>query len=85
MGRYSELIQKEVINLQDGSVLGTIRDLEMDYGTGQVRSIILQGESRFLGFLGSCSEWVIPWRCIGKIGDDIIVVDIVLDHCRREV
>ena len=85
MGRYSELAEKEVINVKDGSLLGSIRDLEMDFCTGQVKAIILQGGSRFLGLLGSACEFVIPWECICKIGEEIILVDIDADRFRREV
>lgn len=85
MGRYSDLTQKEVINIKDGSLLGTVRDMDMDFCTGQVQAIILQGESRFLGFLGPCCEWIIPWKCICKIGEDIILVDIDIEQCRKEI
>ncbi len=84
MSRYSELIQKEVINIKDGCLLGCIRDLEIDECDGKICAIILQGESRFLGLLGSSSECQIPWDKICKIGADIILVETDPEKCRQD-
>ena len=85
MGRYCELTQKEVINVRDGSLMGNIRDMDMDFCSGQVRTIILQGEGRFFGFFGPACEYVIPWECIRKIGEDIILVDVETAGCRQNI
>jgi len=78
MSRYSELIQKEVINIKDGCLLGCIRDLEIDECDGRICAVVLQGESRFLGLLGSSSECQIPWEKICKISN--VVMGILHAH-----
>ena len=43
---------KEVINLNDGSRLGYVRDVEIELHTGRLVSIIIPGRLRLLGLLG---------------------------------
>lgn len=75
---FCDLKRKEVINLCDGARLGCICDLEMDACTGTVYAIIVPGPPRLWGLLRSDEELVIPYSKITKIGDDVILVDIVL-------
>jgi len=75
---FCELRRKEVINLRDGARLGCICDLEMDSCTGQVHAIVVPGPPKLWGLLRSDEELVIPYKCITKIGDDVILVDIVI-------
>lgn len=75
---FCELRRKEVINMRDGARLGTICDMEMDRCTGQVHSIIVPGPPRLFGLLRSDEELVIPYGRITKIGDDVILVDIIV-------
>ena len=76
--KFSLLRRKEVINLCDGARLGCICDLEMDTCSGAVYAIIVPGPPRLWGLLRSDEELVIPYNKITKIGDDVILVDIVL-------
>ena len=75
---FCDLKRKEVINLCDGARLGYICDLEMDACSGAVYAIIVPGPPRLWGLLRSDEELVIPYNKITKIGDDVILVDIVL-------
>ncbi|MCI5915510.1 MAG: YlmC/YmxH family sporulation protein [Christensenella sp.] len=75
---FCDLKRKEVINLCDGARLGCICDLEMDTCSGAVYAIIVPGPPRLWGLLRSDEELVIPYNKITKIGDDVILVDIVL-------
>ena len=75
---FCDLKLKEVINLCDGARLGCICDLEMDTCSGAVYAIIVPGPPRLWGLLRSDEELVIPYNKITKIGDDVILVDIVL-------
>ena len=75
---FCDLKRKEVINLCDGARLGCICYLEMDACTGAVYAIIVPGPPRLWGLLRSDEELVIPYSKITKIGDDVILVDIVL-------
>ena len=51
-------------------------DIEMNICDGCVEAIIIPGPGKICGFLGTDSEYVIPFSCIKKIGPDIILVEI---------
>ncbi len=74
--RLCELKEKEVINICNCKKLGCIVDLVLNVCDGCVQAIIVPGPGRVCGFLGTDSEYVIPWRCIKKIGPDIVLVEI---------
>lgn len=80
---FSELRCREVINISDGRRLGYVSDLELDVDCGRILSLIIPYPGRFFGLFGSCGTYVIPWPCIRKIGDDLILVDVCLDEVRR--
>lgn len=75
LNRFSELRQKEVIHICQGARLGYIHDLCIDLESGRVLSVIVPGPCRFLGLFGRDSEYVIPWGCIRRIGEDLILVE----------
>lgn len=75
---FSDLRRKEVINMCDGARLGAVCDLEMDACSGTVYAIIVPGPPRFWGLMRSSDELVIPYNKILKIGDDVILVDLVV-------
>lgn len=81
---YSELRCKEVINITDGRRLGYVSDLELEPENGRIISLSVPTPSRFFGLFGSAGIYVIPWHCIRKIGDDLILVDVCLDEVRRQ-
>ena len=79
--RTTELQCKEVICVADGRRLGFVTDVEVEMPEGKVIAIIVPGPCRFLGVLGRRDDFVIPWKCIRKIGPDIVLVDIKPDDC----
>ena len=79
--RITELHCKEVICIGSGQRLGFISDVEIDTPEGQVLAIVVPGPCRFLGVLGRHEDFVIPWKCIRKIGPDIVLVDIKPNEC----
>ena len=64
---------KEVINIRDGCRLGFVNDVEVDITCGRVVAIVVPGPFRFF-FFPRGEDYVIPWECIQKIGEDIILV-----------
>ena len=78
MSTFSELRNKEVINIRDGSLLGCVSDLEFNFCTGEISSIILPGNG-LLASLSSKNRIVIPWNDIEQIGKDTILVKFDLD------
>ncbi|NLK21407.1 MAG: YlmC/YmxH family sporulation protein [Epulopiscium sp.] len=79
MVRIYDMKQKEVISTIDGSRLGYICDIEVDLNEGRIKKIIVPGPGRVLGFFGKDMEYQISWGRIRKIGEDIILVDVVGD------
>ena len=71
---FSELRCREVINRCDGARLGFVSDLRLDLVCGKVTAIIVPAQGGMFGFLGRCDDYVIPWECIDKIGEDILFV-----------
>ena len=80
--RFSELQCKEVICLCDGRRLGFIEDVQIELPEGNVCAIVVPGPGRCFGLLGPGDDFVIPWRCIRRIGPDIVLVDVKCDECR---
>ena len=66
---------KEVINICDGARLGFVADVDIKLPEGQICAIIVYGPYRFFGLFGRGEEYYIPWECIQRIGDDIILID----------
>ena len=85
MVRASDMRQKEVINICDGSRLGFVYDVEVDFTKGIVESIIVPGNGKFLGLFGKNDDYIIPWDNIQKIGEDIILVDLDNKTIRRMI
>ncbi len=70
-----ELRNKEVINVHDGCRLGFVGDVDIQVPEGRVAAIIVFGPCRFFGLFGRGEDYYIPWDCIQRIGDDIILID----------
>ena len=75
VNRFSILRRKEVINVCDGCRLGYVGDLELKIPEGEVKAIIVFGPCRFFGLFGRGEDFYIPWDCIQRFGDDIILID----------
>jgi YlmC/YmxH family sporulation protein len=71
---FLELRDKEVINIADGKQLGRICDLGI-HCSGRLIGVIVPGEKKLLK-AGNGENIFIPWSCVIKIGDDVILVDL---------
>ena len=80
--KFTDLHCKEVITVCDGQRLGYISDARIDLPEGQILAIIVPCPCRFFGLWGQREDYVIPWRCIRKMGPDIVLVDIKPGDCR---
>lgn len=70
---FTELRNKNVINLCDGGSLGCVSDIEFNTCSGNITAIILPGNG-LLASLSSKNRIVIPWCDIERIGKDTILV-----------
>lgn len=76
MDTFKELKQMEVINACDGSRLGFVCDLEFDIKCGKITAIIVPEPTKGFCIFGKDKDFRIPWECIVKIGDDVILVNV---------
>ncbi len=76
MSNSSDIRQKDVININNGRRLGTIVDMNFS-PDGRISSIAVPGPFNVMNlFRGTRADVVIPWECIVKIGEDVILVRI---------
>ena len=74
----SELRSKDVVNIDTGSKLGRVMDIEFCVKDGCVQAIVVPGEFRLSCALrGEKNGIVIPWERIVRIGDDVILVRLL--------
>jgi len=73
--RLSELAKKELVDLDEGSFWGPAgkADLLIEESSGTIKSLVLAGQSGFLG-IGYSDEVIIPWSNIVKVGNDAIII-----------
>ena len=71
---YTDLRRREVINGSDGRRMGHIVDLVFSVKDGRVRGIILPYGKK--SFFAKPQDLFIPWQCVQKIGEDVIIVEI---------
>lgn len=79
----SEMRYKEVIDLKSGQRLGFVYDAEIDPADGRVLALIVPGRGKAGGLLGREDDYVLDWKAITRLGDDIILVDLEKDPPRR--
>lgn len=74
--RFSDLKQREVINCKDCKRLGFVSDIVFDSCNGKVEALVVPGPGKLFGCFCPCTEYVIRFCCIVRIGPDIILIDI---------
>ena len=74
--RLSELQNKTVINVIDGKNIGSIIDLEIN-DDGTASGLIVEKYKFLISSFSSKKEIIIKWDQIKKIGEDVILVNIV--------
>lgn len=75
MSRGIDFKQKEVINIQDGKILGFITDVDAELNNGEIKNIVVAGTGGLFKSLSGKNNITIPWSSIVLIGEDVILVD----------
>lgn len=76
MLRACDLRQKEVINICGAQRLGYVYDVEIDFDTGNIQSIIIPARHGLLGWLFKKKDYVVPWDKIVCVGEDVVLVQM---------
>ena len=71
-----DIKNKEIINIFDGKSLGYVSDIEINLEKGRVEAIIVPAQAGFFNFFSKESEYIIKWKDIKKIGEDVILVEV---------
>ncbi len=74
---YCELRSKEVVNATDGKRMGRIVDILFSRTDGTISGIVVPFARRSV--FSKNQDIFIPWRCVQKIGEDVILVNLVME------
>lgn len=72
---FTDLKNKDVINITDGKKLGHIVDIVFDSTNGQVTGIIVPGDKKLFR---KNDDIFVPLARLKKIGNDVIIVSLQL-------
>lgn len=75
--RLSDLQSKDIVNVYDGKKIGNIIDVNIDL-KGNLDSLIVEKTKFFISRFTTNNEVEIKWPQIEKIGEDVILVKLVL-------
>ena len=74
--RLSDLQNKDIINMNDGKKIGNIIDIVINKD-GTSSGVIVEKSKFIISHFTSSGEIEIKWSQIEKIGEDVILVNIV--------
>ena len=73
---FSDLKQKDVINIRDGRRLGKPIDVAFD-DCSCISALVVPGKGCVRSLIKGLREgYIVPWKCIKQIGDDVILVEV---------
>lgn len=75
--RLSDLQNKDIVNIEDGKKIGTIIDVVIDK-EGNMESLIVQKSKFITNIFSNKDEMEVKWKQIQKIGEDVILVSLIL-------
>lgn len=73
--RLTELQDKDIVNINDGKLIGKIIDLSLT-DNGILEDLIIEKAKFFVSMFSSKNEIKVNWKQIKKIGDDVILVEL---------
>lgn len=71
-----DIRNKEIINISDGKSLGFVSDIELNLEKGRIEAIIVPAQRGFFNLFSKENEYIIKWKDIRKIGEDVILVEL---------
>lgn len=75
MVKKSEMMMKDVIDINRGKKLGYIDDVDINLAQGKVNAVIIPSNQNIIyRFFSKRQDIIIDWDDIEKIGEDVILV-----------
>ncbi|MDF2678205.1 MAG: sporulation protein YlmC/YmxH [Bacillota bacterium] len=75
MINYLDLLDKDVVNIKNGEIIGRFDDADVDT-RGKITAFYIEEGSRFMGMLGKTKPRRVKWDEILKIGMDVVIVNV---------
>ena len=70
-----ELQNKDVVSIEDGKLIGSIVDVNID-DSGKITSLVIAKKRFLFSWFFSKHEVEITWSQINKIGKDVILIKV---------
>ena len=74
--RLSELQRKDIVNINDGRIIGRIIDADISDKDGSLISLIIERSKYLRNIFSNESEITIKFVQIKKLGSDVILIEI---------
>ncbi len=74
--RLSELQRKDIININDGRIIGRIIDAEINASDGSLISLIIEKNKYVRSLFTTENDVQIKYEQIKKLGSDVILIDL---------
>jgi len=68
-----DLKQKRVIDVDTAEVVGFIRDMDIDFETGKIRSVTIP-QKGFFSMLSGGRNVTVPWDRVIAIGSEFVII-----------
>lgn len=72
--RIGEMRDKQVLNVQDGTLVGFVEDLEFDCNQGCITALIVHCKARGFFAFAKEEEISVKWGDIAVIGEDSVLI-----------
>ncbi len=73
MLRNFDLKQKRVIDVDTAEAIGFIRDMDIDFETGKIRSVTIPQKGVF-GIFSGGKNVTVPWDRVVAIGSEFVII-----------
>lgn len=73
--RLSDLQRKDIVNVNDGRIIGRIIDAEINDNNGSLESLIIEKSKYIRNLFSNENDITIKFEQIKKLGSDVILID----------
>ncbi len=75
---FTEICNKEVVQVESGICLGKVDDLILDPNTAEILAFVMLGRPKLFGLLGREEAFQVPFNDIVKFGIDALLINTPL-------